>query len=117
MESCDMFNLFNAERAIAVSPQEAHELARDGKICLVDVREASEWEAQMRLPGALHAPLSKLADRLSSLPQGKPIVFYCLSGKRSARAVELCKSLGKPHDMHVAGGIAAWRSAGLPVER
>jgi rhodanese-related sulfurtransferase len=110
-----MFNLFKSARAIAVSPQEAHELARQGKIRLVDVREASEW-AQMRVPGALHAPLSSLADRLSSLPQDKPIVFYCLSGQRSARAVELCKSLGKPYDTHVAGGISAWRAAGLPIE-
>ena len=98
-----MFNLFNSERAIAVSPQEAHELARDGKICLVDVREANEWEVQMRLPGALHALLSKLADRVSSLPQDKPIVFYCLSvsGRRAPsnfashlESPAICTSLG-----------------------
>ena len=65
-----MFNLFKSARAIGVSPQEAHELERQGKICLVDVREADEW-AQMRVPGALHAPLSSLAVRLSSLPQDR----------------------------------------------
>jgi len=111
-----MLNFFKSARAIGVSPQEAYELERQGKICLVDVREADEW-AQMRVPGALHAPLSRLAIRLSSLPQDRPVVFYCLSGHRSARAVALCKSLGKSHDTHVAGGITAWRSAGLPVER
>ena len=91
-------------------------MARQGKVCLVDVREANEW-AHMRVPGALHVPLSNLAVRLSGLPQDRPVVFYCLSGARSARAIKLCKSLGKPHDTHVAGGISAWRAAGLPIEK
>jgi rhodanese-related sulfurtransferase len=111
-----MLNFFKSAKVITISPQEAHERARKGEICLIDVREANEW-AQMRVPGALHAPLSTLADRLSGLPQDKPMVFYCLSGQRSARAVKLCQSLGKPCDTHVAGGITAWRAAGLPIER
>jgi rhodanese-related sulfurtransferase len=110
-----MFNFFRSTNAVKLLPLEADERARKAEICLVDVREASEW-AQMRVPGAIHAPLSSLAAELHRLPSDKTVVFYCLSGRRSANAIELCRSLGKPHNSHVAGGISAWRLAGLPIE-
>ncbi len=49
------------------------------------------------------------------LDPGKPVVVYCRSGKRSAKATELLQSAGftKVHDMD--GGITAWQKAGKPV--
>lgn len=110
-----MFNMFKAARVMTLSPVDADALARKGEITLVDVREAGEF-SQMHVPGAIHAPLSTLPQRIETLPAHKKIVFYCLSGQRSARAIEICRSLGKPHNTHVAGGILAWRASGLPVE-
>lgn len=110
-----MFGFFKSRPVNAIAPDVAHERAEAGEILLVDVREAGEW-AQMRIPGAMHAPLSSLAERLPKLPQDKPIVFYCLSGKRSQSAIAIARRLGLPHDTDVAGGIMAWRAAGLPVE-
>lgn len=98
-----------------LSPMEAFERAGRGEITLVDVREAGEW-AQRRIKGAKHAPLSGFPAALDALPEDKPIVFYCLSGARSGRAIDICKRLGMPCDMHMAGGIAAWMASGLPVE-
>jgi rhodanese-related sulfurtransferase len=114
-EGSKMFNLFKSPQVVTHSAQDAYERFRRGEIYLVDVREANEW-AQMRIPGALHAPLTRLADHLPGLPADKPVVFYCLSGMRSARAVALCQSLGKPHKSHVSGGMSAWRAAKLPIE-
>lgn len=110
-----MFNIFKGSNVKTLHPAEAHELARAGKITLVDVREANEW-AEMHIPGAVHAALSTLPQTINTLPSDKTIVFYCRSGQRSARAIEVAKSAGKPHDTHMAGGIMAWRTAGLPVE-
>ena len=110
-----MFNFLKPDGVVKLLPEEAHERARKAEICLVDVREASEW-AQMRLPEAIHAPLSSLAARLDGLPKDKTVVFYCLSGKRSANTIELCRSLGKPHNSHLGGGIIAWRLAGLAID-
>jgi rhodanese-related sulfurtransferase len=42
-------------------------------------------------------------------------VFQCGSGKRSATAVERCQAQHLHFDAHLAGGIAAWRAAGLPT--
>ena len=111
-----MFGLFKTQRVVELSAAEAQEKAGKGEILLVDVREAGEW-AQMRVPGAVHAPLSALAERLPKLPTDKPIVFYCLSGNRSKSAIGLCRQRGLPHETHMAGGITAWRTAGLPVTR
>jgi rhodanese-related sulfurtransferase len=110
-----MFNFLKPANVVKLLPEEVHERVRNAEICLVDVREANEW-AQMHLPGAIHAPLSNLASTLDGLPNEKTIVFYCLSGMRSARAIELCRSLGKPHNAHIGGGITAWRLAGLPID-
>lgn len=111
-----MFGLFKSAPVVTLTPKEAHEKASRGEILLVDVREANEW-AQARVPGAIHRPLSALADTAAAIPTDKPVVFYCLSGGRSGRAVELCRRLGLPHDTHVGGGISAWKAAGLPVTR
>ncbi len=112
-----MFGFGNSKPpAKTMTAVEAHYLAAKGSIHLVDVREAGEWN-DAHVPGAIHAPLSTLPDLLSSLPDDKPVVFYCLSGKRSATAVAMSQKLGLRHDTHVLGGIKEWIASGLPVER
>jgi len=84
-----------------------------GDILLIDVREPDEFAAE-RIAGALNAPLSTFNPQ--ALPQGGAgrVVFQCAGGKRSAAAVDRCASLGG-HDAHLAGGLAAWKAAGLPT--
>ena len=106
-----MLKFFRSKTVNALTPQVAYGRARKGEIRLVDVREASEW-AQMHVPDAIHAPLSDFASRIANLPKDRPLVFYCLSGQRSQRGVELCQQMKLPHDLHVVGGLTAWRSEG-----
>lgn len=98
-----------------IAPPEAHRMAADGQVLLVDVREAHEW-AQGHVPGAFHAPLSTLHMTATKIPTDKQVVFYCLAGGRSAKAVEVCQKMGLPHDTHIPGGFGAWRMHGLPVQ-
>lgn len=97
-------------------PQEVRELLDSQAIHLVDVREAHEW-ADGHIPGAIHLPLSELSARVGDLPQGKPVILYCLSGGRSGQAFTWLKSAGHPVEAHMGGGISAWRREGLPVTR
>jgi rhodanese-related sulfurtransferase len=46
-------------------------------------------------------------------PQGKQVVFACRSGKRSVTASLAAQAAGLPYDKHLAGGILAWKAAGL----
>ncbi|WP_075217114.1 rhodanese-like domain-containing protein [Mongoliimonas terrestris] len=111
-----MFGLGRRSPIATLSPAEARTAAEAGTILLVDVREAGEW-AGGHVPGAVHAPLSRLATDAASLPTDRPVVFYCLSGARSAQAVSLCRRLGLAHDTHMAGGFGLWRHQGFPVTR
>ena len=78
---------------------------------LVDVREAYEHVAAAA--GAWHGrkahsvPLSRLADQLSIWLRGeqRPLVFFCRSGGRSAKAAECLHRLGYQDAWHVAGGL------------
>jgi rhodanese-related sulfurtransferase len=84
------------------------------EILLVDVREPPEFAAE-RIHGALNFPLSTFDPR--ALPQEgeRQVVFQCGSGKRSAMAVERCRAAGLEMNTHLAGGLGAWRAAGLPT--
>jgi rhodanese-related sulfurtransferase len=85
---------------------------------LLDVREDNEW-AVGRLPNARHIRLGELSKRLSELEKFKdmPIVVYCRSGNRSARACALLKKSGYSNANNLAGGIMAWEQANLPITR
>lgn len=78
---------------------------------LVDVREAAEHAARRQpLHGraVVSVPLTRLAEHASHWLQGepKPLVLFCRSGNRSARAVQCLHRLGYPQAWHVAGGLA-----------
>ena len=46
-----------------------------------------------------------------------PVILVCQSGARSNRAVAIAKKLGYEQAQSLAGGLTAWRAAGLPVEK
>jgi rhodanese-related sulfurtransferase len=48
---------------------------------------------------------------------GKRIVFYCAYGERSAMAVKAAQEAGLTTSYHLAGGIAAWKTAEGPLAR
>lgn len=97
-----------------LSPQELKAQLDAGEVLLVDVREPSEFEAE-RIPGALLFPLSTF-DAARLPPDGeRRVVFHCGSGKRSAAAAGQRLAAGAPSTAHLAGGIGAWKAAGLPV--
>jgi rhodanese-related sulfurtransferase len=98
---------------VEASPQEAYAAVREGAV-LIDVRE--EWEHQeMRIPGAVLIPLSQVPDRLAEIPEDSDVYVHCRMGSRSARAVDLLRAHGRPRSFNVAGGIDAWKEAGLPI--
>ena len=44
------------------------------------------------------------------------MVFACRSGRRSVTASLAAQEQGYPYDAHLAGGILAWKAAGLETE-
>jgi hydroxyacylglutathione hydrolase len=61
-------------------------------------------------------PLNHLTERLRDLPKNRPLLIYCAGGYRSAIAASLLQANGFDRVSEIAGGIAAWEAAKLPVE-
>ena len=86
-----------------------------GDIRLIDVR-TSEEVAQGIIPGAEHMALDDFDPASLDLGDGREVVLYCRSGRRSGIAGEkLAAHTGKPAS-HLGGGILAWQEAGETVE-
>jgi len=97
---------------------EPAEVARgivEGRILLVDVREPSETDLE-RYPEAFLLPMSLFDPHAIPDPSGREVVFACRSGNRSVTASLAAQAAGLPYDAHLAGGIKAWKAAGLPTE-
>jgi len=104
-------------RANEVKNLEVEEVARgvrDGTMLLVDVREPNETSVES-YPDAVVVPLSSFDPAQIPDPEGKRVVFACRSGKRSVTASLAAQDRGFPYDSHLAGGIIAWKAAGLPT--
>ena len=95
------------------APLAAEELA-DGSALAVDVRAPSE-RAQKFVEGSVSIPLNHLADRASELPRDRPLLVYCAGGYRSSIAASLLQQHGFTQVSEIAGGLAAWETAKLPM--
>ncbi len=86
-------------------------------LCLIDVREDSEWQ-EVHIPGALHIPKDELAARIAAkVPKHDcPIYLHCRGGVRSLHAANCLLSLGYKEVYSIEGGIAAWEESGYPIE-
>jgi hydroxyacylglutathione hydrolase len=97
-----------------VSPPLAAEQLSSGESIAIDVRSPRERE-QKFVAGSVNIPLNHLADRLAELPKGRPLLVYCAGGYRSSIAASLLQRAGFSRVSEIAGGIAAWETAHLPV--
>jgi rhodanese-related sulfurtransferase len=98
-----------------LTPEDVARGITEGRILLVDVRELNETVVE-RYPDAVIIPLSSFDPAQIPDPQGKQVVFACRSGRRSVTASQAAQASGLPYNAHLAGGILAWRAAGLPTE-
>lgn len=101
-----------------LSPTQAVQLMNRDKAVVVDVCEAEEFAAG-HVVGARNVPLNQLEDKLAALVKNKalPLILVCQTGARSGRALAIAKKLGYEQAQSLAGGLAAWRSANLPLEK
>jgi rhodanese-related sulfurtransferase len=89
-------------------------LAQTAPPRLLDVRTVDEFR-RARLEGAVHIPLHELPSRMEELEPGEPLVVYCLSGGRSARACMFLAGRRFGRLANLSSGIVGWAQAGLPL--
>ena len=102
-----------------ISVHDFTHIADADDIVVVDVRDASEREAEGAIPGSVHASRGMLefhADpespaHLTSFDTEKRLILYCGTGGRSALAAKTLIDMGFPEVSSLVGGYAAWKSA------
>lgn len=104
--------------ATGVSPSTAVQMINREKAVVIDVCEAEEFAAG-HLGSAKNIPLGQLEEKLPAAVKNKalPLILVCQSGARSGRAVAIAKKLGYERAQNLTGGLGAWRSASLPIEK
>jgi rhodanese-related sulfurtransferase len=102
----------------SLTAEGAVQLINREKAIVIDVCEANEYAAG-HVGGAKNIPLSQLEQKLPTTVKNKalPVILVCQSGARSGRAVAIAKKLGYEQAQSMAGGLGAWRTANLPIEK
>jgi rhodanese-related sulfurtransferase len=101
-----------------LDPAGAVQLINREKAVVVDVCEPAEFSAG-HVGGAKNIPLADLENKLAATVKNKtvPLILVCQSGARSGRAVAIAKKLGYEQAQSMGGGMAAWKTANLPIEK
>lgn len=100
----------------ALSTLQATQLINRKHAQVVDTRESEEF-VKGSLPNAKNIPLASVAQRASELKKDKPVLIVCNVGKTAGQAAAALRTAGFAEVYTLAGGLAAWRSAGLPLGR
>ena len=100
-----------------ISPAEAVNLINRERGVLIDVSEPAEYLVG-HAGGSKNVPFGTL-ETATDLPKNKtvPLLLMCPTGARARRGVAILRTRGYDKAAAVAGGIAAWREANLPMER
>lgn len=88
---------------------------RDRDLVILDVRQPQEW-AEGHIAGARHITGAELPQRLDEVPNDVPVAVICGSGYRSSVSSSLLAHQGHKNIVNIAGGMSAWKRAGLPVK-
>jgi hydroxyacylglutathione hydrolase len=96
------------------APMIAAELAAADPPLVLDIRNPREWSAK-HIDGSVNIPLNHLQERMAEIPRDRRIAVHCAGGYRSSIAVSILHQYGITRLMEMAGGLAAWDAAKLPV--
>ena len=106
-------------RVARVNAQELHDLIRRGDEPIVlDVRtQALRRLDSRKIPGAQAVDVDNIECTLAAIPHDREMVVYCPNDASAEKVTLRLRTRGFYHVRSLAGGIDAWASAGLPIER
>ncbi len=101
-----------------ISPEDAAAKLQNKEAVIVDVREKDEHDEE-HIPHAIHLSRGTVElDIEEKVPDPNAIVVvHCGGGGRSALAAESLQKMGYKNVRSMAGGLKAWKAAGLPTSK
>jgi rhodanese-related sulfurtransferase len=101
-----------------ISPTAATLLMNREDAMVLDVREMSEWNSG-HIANARHIALTQLDKHLVEIEKFKqtPVIVCCATGSRSQTVRDKLVKAGFEKVFNLAGGIAAWSDASLPLTK
>lgn len=108
----------SAEEKPAPAPIKTEQAAKDiaAGIQILDARTPDEWnEGYIKGAKLVTYPDDFAAKAAKTLDPEKPVLVYCRSGARSAKAAKLLRDAGFKDVRDLAGGILAWEEEGKPL--
>ena len=96
------------------APTVADELAGANPPLVLDIRNPREWSAK-HIEGSVNIPLNHLQERMAEIPRDRRIAVHCAGGYRSSIAASILHQYGITNLIEMAGGLAAWEAAKLPM--
>jgi rhodanese-related sulfurtransferase len=100
----------------ALTTLQATQLINSKNAQIVDVRSADDF-AKGSLPNARNLPSAAIKERAGELKKDRPVIVVCNTGTTAGPAAATLRAAGFGEVFVLAGGLAAWREAGLPVKK
>ena len=108
--------VLSKKEPIPITADKVYEILKTQKdnYIILDVRTKEEYDSG-HLESAVLIPVDDLEARYGEIVKNKPLIVYCKSGRRSAKATVILvgKDFSPVYDM--TGGIDAWKSKNYPV--
>src|SRR5437868_2108199 len=101
-----------------ISPADAAAQAGTSAAVIIDVRDKDEWDEE-HIPQAIHLDRGTLELEIEEkLPDPNAVIIcHCGGGGRSALAAESLQKMGYKNVRSMAGGLKAWKAAGLATTK
>jgi len=101
-----------------LSPEEFEKKSKERGVVIIDVRTAAEFSSG-KIKGAknISYPGGGFKSSVDKMDRNSTYLVYCLSGSRSAGALNQMKTMGFNSVYHLNHGINNWRSSGKSLVR
>lgn len=106
------------QQSTTVAPQKVVQLMNHEKAVILDIRDKEAFKAG-HIVSALHYPADTIINKIRQLEKyrQRPVLVVCENGRESLPLRRALQQKGFERALQLAGGMAAWRTEGMPVSR
>jgi phage shock protein E len=101
-----------------IAPDDAARKMQNAEAVIIDVRDKDEYEEE-HIPNAINLSRGTIEFEIEEkvTDPNKIVILHCGGGGRSALAAESLHKMGYKNVLSMAGGLKAWKAAGLPTAK